>query len=183
MKNHCFQEADTEVVAIARGDVGVGAGDAHGGDAGLVEYVARSDGYAGAVRADNSNNAAAHEILRGGDGRGLVGLVIDLNELDLIFLAVDRHTGDDLVGIARAEHFLHAAGAVLTRGGLKNADLQYVAFHGGDSLLPQPTSRAQIMHAQRMIAKIFFMVFLPLRNTHSPYITDKCVSISNMTVV
>lgn len=107
------------------------AGAADGGDLRLLKRGACGDGYAGAVRADNGNNAAAHEILRGGNGRGLVGLVIDLNELDLIFLAVDRHTGNDLVGIARAEHFLHAAGAVLTRGGLKNADLQYVAFNGG----------------------------------------------------
>ena len=125
------KEADTEVVIIAERYLRVRAGAADGGDLRLLERGAGSDGHAGAVRADNSNNAAAHEILRGGNGRGLVGLVIDLNELDLIFLAVDRHTGDDLVGIARAEHFLHAAGAVLTRGGLKNADLQYVAFNGG----------------------------------------------------
>lgn len=140
----------------------------------------------GAVRADNSNNAAAHEILRGGNGRGLVGLVIDLNELDLIFLAVDRHTGDDLVGIARAEHFpacrrrrSHPWAGSKCRSSVRRLQRQAA----GEPLLPQPASRAQIMHAQSTIAKIFFMVFLPLRNTHSPYATDKCVSISNMTVV
>ena len=35
------------------------------------------------------------------------------------------------LAFSNLQAILHAAGAVLTRGRLKNADLQYVAFHGG----------------------------------------------------
>ncbi len=50
-------------------------------------------------------------------------MIVNLNQLNLISLAVDFHIGLQGMSITNAQNFLLAAGAVFTRGGLKNANL------------------------------------------------------------
>ena len=65
------QEADPEVIVVACGDIGVGAGDADGGQARLVKHRAAGHSHAGAVGTQHQADILAHQLRRGG-GR-LVG--------------------------------------------------------------------------------------------------------------
>ena len=118
-----IQEADTEVVAIARGDVGVGAGDADGGNAGLFKLGAAGHGNAGTVGAQNHGHARADQ--RGSSGGSLVGggAVVAVDQLDLVGLAAQSDRGLLAVGILHTQDFLLAAGRGVAGRRLKYADL------------------------------------------------------------
>ena len=126
-----IQEADAEVVVVAGGDVGIGAGDAHGGDAGVTEDGTGGDGDAGAVGAQNDAYTLADQL--GGGGGGLIsgGAVVGIDQLDLVGLTAQLHSGGLRVGELHPQHFLLAAGGGVAGGGLKYADLNnLVAVRG-----------------------------------------------------
>lgn len=78
----------TEVVVVAEGDLGVGAGGADRGELRGSEEVASRDGAAGAVSTDDDGDAVAYQQLSGG-GRLLGGgAVISIDKLYIIGLAV-----------------------------------------------------------------------------------------------
>ena len=129
-----IQEADAEVAVHAVGDLGIGAGDAHCGDAGLVEYVARGYGYAGAVGAEDYGYVLSNQV--GGRGGGLVvgALVIHYDQLYVVGLAADLDGGLYLIGVLNAKGLLLAACAVVAGSGLEYAylyDLCAVCGSGG----------------------------------------------------
>ena len=117
------KEADTEVVAVALGDLRVGTGNAQCGDTGLFKGIGTGDRNVGAVSTENDGYALRNEL--GGSGCSLIGgrLVIGYDELDLIGLAADLNGGILSICILHAENLLLAACAVLTGYGLKDADL------------------------------------------------------------
>ena len=129
------QEADAEIVVIAGGDHGVGAGDADGRQPRVAEGGAGGDGHAGAVGAQHQRNALAHQL--GGGGQGLVsgGAVVGVDQLDLILLAAHSDGGGLRVGVLHAQHLLLAAGGGVAGGGLEHADLEDIVpgdSRGGD---------------------------------------------------
>ena len=125
------QEADAVVIIVARGDVGVGAGDADGGQAGVVKDGAAGNGHARTVGAQHQGDALAHQL---GSGRGgLVGgrAVVCVDQLDLVGLAADLDGGGLGVGVLHPQHLLLAAGGRVAGGRLKDANLDDLVPRGG----------------------------------------------------
>ena len=110
-------------MAVARRDVRVRAGHAHGRDTGLLERVRRGDGHTGAVGAEHDGDLLIDELGSRRDSLRGVGAVVGVDELDLVGLAANLDGRGLLVGILHAEHFLLAAGAGVAAGGLEHADL------------------------------------------------------------
>ena len=126
-----IQEADAVVVVVAGGDVGVGAGDADGSQAGVVKDGAACNGHARTIGAQHQGDALAHQL---GSGRGgLVGgrAVVRVDQLDLVGLAADLDGGGLGVGVLHAQHFLLAARSRVAGGGLKDADLDHLVPRSG----------------------------------------------------
>ena len=121
-----IEEADAEVVGIARRHLRVGAGHADGGDAGIREVLRARDGHAGAVGAQHHAHALADQLLR--SGRRLVGgrAVVGIDELNGIGFPADFNGGLHAVGVLHAQHLLLAARAAVAGGGLEHADLNDV---------------------------------------------------------
>ena len=69
------QEADAEIVVIARSDAGVGAGHADGGQTRFTEDGAAGHGAAGAVSTQHQRNVLAHQLRSGGRSLGGIGAV------------------------------------------------------------------------------------------------------------
>ena len=118
-----IQEADAEVAFYAVGYLGVGAGDAHCGNAGLVEYVACGDGYAGAVGAENYGYVLAYQVSCRGGSLVVGALVINYNQFYVVGLAAYLDGGLYLIGVLNAKGLLLAACAVVSGSGLEYADL------------------------------------------------------------
>ena len=118
-----IQEANAEVMAVARGDLRVGAGDADGGDVGIREILGAGDGDAGAVGAQHHGNARGDQLLRGGGSLIGGGAVVRVDQLHIVGGAADLNGGGLLVGVLHAQHLLLAARATVAGGRLKHADL------------------------------------------------------------
>ena len=118
-----IQEADAEVVGVALGDRGVGAGHADGRDARVLKDGAARDGNAGAVGAEHHAHVLAHQLLRGGGGLVGGGLVVGVDQFDIVGRAADVHRGLHVVGVLHAQHLLLAAGAAIAGSGFEYADL------------------------------------------------------------
>ena len=123
-----IQEADAEVVGVALGHLGVGAGDADGGDAGRLEGRAARDGDAGAVGAENDGAVGVDQLGRRGGRLVVRGLVVDVLHDHVVGLAADLNGRLDGVGVLNAEGLLLAAGAVIAGSGLEDADGDGIAF-------------------------------------------------------
>ena len=166
------QEADAEVIIIARGDAGVRAGDADGGQTRITKDGAAGNGAAGAVGAQHQAHVLAHQ-LRGGGGRlGGVGGVVGIDQLDAIGLPADYHRGGFLVGVLHAQHLLLAARAGVAGGGLEDADFDHLVPAGGLGIpgtagglgIPGTAAagRLSAMTRARSIAKNFLILFILL---------------------
>ena len=118
-------------MAVALSDLGIGAGDAHGGDAGLLKGVGRSDGHTGTIGAQDDGGTLGNQGVGSGHGLIVGGLVISDLQLHVVGLAVDLHGGSHGVGILHAKDFLLAAGAVVAGQGLIHADDDGIAGSSG----------------------------------------------------
>ena len=118
-----IEEADAEVHRAERGHLGVGAGNADGGNAGSVKGIACGDGDAGAVGAEDQGHAAGDQRLRSGGRLVVGGGVVSIDKLHIIGGAADFNSRGQLVCILHAQHFLLAAGAVVAGLGLEHTDL------------------------------------------------------------
>ena len=131
-----IQEAHTEVVIAARGNLRVRAGSSDCRDLCICKCRSRGDRDAGAVAADHGYNLVRHQLLCSGHGLCLIGLVVDLVQLDLVLLSVDLDCRTDLIRVARTLKLLEAAAAILTCLRLKDTDLDGVICcerrHGHD---------------------------------------------------
>ena len=125
-----IEEADAEIVGVALGDGGVGAGHADGRDARVLKDGRAGDGDAGAVGAEHHAHALAHQLLRGRGGLVGRGLVVGVDQFYIIGGAADVHGGLHVVGVLHAQHLLLAAGAAIAGGGFKHADLDRGGLFG-----------------------------------------------------
>ncbi len=107
-----IEEADTEVVLVACGDLSVGAGDADCGKSGLLKCGGSGDGHARAVGAEHDGNALAYKLGCGRDASRVVGLVVDLDELYAVGLTIEFDGILNGVCIYNSQRFLFTAGAV-----------------------------------------------------------------------
>ena len=116
------EEADAEVVRVARRHLRVGAGNADGGDPRVGEITRTGDGNRRTVGAEHDGNAGADQLLS--RGRRLVGrrAVVGVNQLDFIRLAVDHDRRRLVKAELRPERLLFAARAAVAGRRLENAD-------------------------------------------------------------
>ena len=142
---------------VAFGDLRVGAGDADGGDTGLLEYGGGSDGHGRAVGAQHHGYALIHQ-LRGSGGRLIVGgLVIHLDQLDLVGLAADLHGGLDAVGVFHAQCLLLAAGAVGAGSRLEHTDLDDIGAVVAAAIAAAGKAQAHQCRTQNDCEQFFHM--------------------------
>src|SRR5699024_6238238 len=114
-------EADAVICIADLGDLRVSAGDADGGHARVAEGGGSRYGHAGAVGAEHNGAALLDEFQSRGDGLAVAGLVVGVDELDVVGIAADRDGLGQGVGILHAEYLLLAARAVVAGLGLKHA--------------------------------------------------------------
>ncbi|MPM19372.1 hypothetical protein SDC9_65795 [bioreactor metagenome] len=126
-----IQEADAEVMGVAFGHGGVGAGDADDGDLRILKHVGSGDGHAGAIGTQSNGDALAYQAGGGGGALVVGGLVIYDNQLNIIGLAADFHGGTNIVSVLNAQGLLFTAGAVVAGSGLVDADLDNFVTRGG----------------------------------------------------
>ena len=110
----------------ASGYLRIGAGDADGGDASLLEDERTGDGHAAAVGAEHNAHALADQLL---SSRGSLvgrGAIVSINQFNIVGLAADFNGGANLVGILHAQHFLLAASAAVAGSGLEHADFHHI---------------------------------------------------------
>ena len=118
-----IEEADTEVVIVTLGDLGVGAGDADRGNSGFLEGIGCRYCNGRTVGAEDDGYALCNELGCCGNSLCRIRLVIGVNELYLIGLAADLDGGILSVCILHAEYLLLAACAVCAGLRLIHADL------------------------------------------------------------
>ena len=118
-----IDEADSEVIVIALGNLGIGAGGSDRRDLGLLKIRAAGNGAAGTIGAQYSGHALGNQLLGSGGRLGRIGLVIGIGQLDFVFLTANGNGGIQRIGVLDAEDLFFAAGAVLAGGGLKDTDL------------------------------------------------------------
>ncbi|CAN3973397.1 V-type ATP synthase subunit F, partial [Dysosmobacter welbionis] len=92
------QEANPEVIVVACGDIGVGAGDADGGQARLVKHRTAGHSHAGTVGTQHQADILAHQLRRGGGRLVGSGTVVRVDQLHVVGGATDVHRGGLLIG-------------------------------------------------------------------------------------
>ncbi len=76
-----IDKANAEVVVVALGYLGVGAGAADGRDFAVREDLSGRYGHAGAVAAEHHADLFAHQLVGGVYSLGFVGFIIYLHQL------------------------------------------------------------------------------------------------------
>ena len=129
-----IDEADSEVIVIALGNLGIGAGGSDRRDLGLLKIRAAGNGAAGTIGTQYSGHALGNQLLGSGGRLGRIGLVIGIGQLDFVFLTANGNGGIQRIGVLDAEDLFFAAGAVLAGGGFKHADGDNFFIGGGGIL-------------------------------------------------
>ena len=114
-------------MGVASGDCGVGAGDADGGNACVLEGVRSGDGDAGAIGAQDHGDALGDQLAGCADGLVVGAFVVNDLQLDVVSLAADLDGGSDGVSVLDAQDLLLAACAVVAGLRLEDADLDGIA--------------------------------------------------------
>ena len=70
-----IQEANTIVVVVALGHLGVGAGNADGGNLAVLKYVAGSNGNCGTVGTQHHGHTVGYQLLCGRGALGIMRLI------------------------------------------------------------------------------------------------------------
>lgn len=93
-------------MGVACGDSRVGAGDADGGNACVLEGVRSGDGDAGAIGAQDNGDALRDQLAGCADGLVVGAFVINDLQLDVVGLAADLDSGSNGVCVLDAQDLL-----------------------------------------------------------------------------
>ena len=144
-----IDEADAGIPLAVQGDGRIGGGRRQRGDLLLAEDLAARHRQAGGIGAQHGDDALVHQGLRGQRRLGAVGLVVAIDQLDLLA----QHLGVELVGQVVAFLFHGAAGGGRAGHRLKDANL--------DGLLRQREHGAEHGESQNESQNLLHTVFPP----------------------